>query len=136
MGSEACILSMNQTSTSLRKPWWWRCKNDFAKTFVSHFPCHHSHLFWNHSYSYSIYWVGGVTYILFIAWPTAQQVNQAFIVAIKTKVYFIRFFSSQASKFLSNTYALTNVTPRTTTPSAPYFWWSLWWRTSYFELWV
>ena len=29
------------------------------------------------------------------------------------------FFSGEASKFLSKTYALTNLTPRTTTPSAP-----------------
>ena len=64
--------------------------------------------------------VGGATYILFTAWLTAQQVNQTFIVAIKTMVYFIGFFSGEASKFLSNTYALTNLTSRTTTPSAPY----------------
>ena len=43
-----------------------------------------------------------------------------FIVAIKTMVYFIGFFSGEASKFLSNTYALTNLTPRTTTPLAAY----------------
>ena len=65
--------------------------------------------------------VGVVIYILFTAWLTAQQVNQTFIVAIKTMVYFIGFFSGEASKSLSNTYALTNLTPRTTTPSAPSF---------------
>ena len=64
--------------------------------------------------------VGGVTHILFTTWLTAQQVNQTFIVAIKTMVCFIGFFSGEANKFLSNTYALTNLTPRTTTPSEPY----------------
>ena len=65
--------------------------------------------------------VGDVTYILFTAWVTAQQANQTFIVAIKTIVYFIRFVvSDEASTFLGNTYALTNLTPRTTIPSAPY----------------
>ena len=63
---------------------------------------------------------GGVTYILFTTWLTAPQVNQTFIVAIKTMVYFIGIFSSEASKFFSNTYALTNLTPRTTTPLAAY----------------
>ena len=64
--------------------------------------------------------VGGVTFILFTAWLTAQQVNQTFTIAVKTKVYFIRFFNGKACKFDSNIYALTNLTPRTTTPSAPY----------------
>ena len=64
--------------------------------------------------------VSGVTYILFTTWLTAQQVNQTFIVVIKTMVYFLSFFSGEASKFLSNTYALTNLTPRTTTPLVPY----------------
>ena len=50
----------------------------------------------------------------------AQQVNETFIVAIKTMVYFIRFFSGKASKFVNNIYTLTNFTPRTTTSSAPY----------------
>ena len=57
--------------------------------------------------------VGGVTYILFTAWLTAQQVNQTFIVAIKAMFYFIRFFSGEASKFVSNIYALANLTPGT-----------------------
>ena len=35
--------------------------------------------------------VGGVTYILFTTQLTAQQVNQTFIVVIKTMVYFIGF---------------------------------------------
>ena len=35
-------------------------------------------------------------------------------------VYFMRFFSGKASKFVNSIYALTNLTPRTTTPSAPY----------------
>ena len=64
--------------------------------------------------------VGGVTYILFTAWVTAQQVNQTFIGAIKTLIYFIGFFSGEASKFLCNTHALSIFTPRTTTPSALY----------------
>ena len=64
--------------------------------------------------------VGGVTYILFTALLTAQQINQTFIVAVKTMVYFIRIFSGEANEFGSNTYALTNLTPRTTTPLAPY----------------
>ena len=64
--------------------------------------------------------VGGVTYILFTALLTAQRVNQTFIVAIKTIAYFIGFFSGEASKFFSNTSVLRNVTPRTTTPLAPY----------------
>ena len=34
--------------------------------------------------------------------------------------YFIRLFSGKASKFVNNIYALTNFTPRNTTPSAPY----------------
>ena len=34
-------------------------------------------------------------------------------------VYFIGFFSCKASKFLINTYAVINLTPRTTTPSQP-----------------
>ena len=63
--------------------------------------------------------VGGVTYMLFTACLAAQQVNQTFTIAFKTIVYFV-FLSGEASKFVSNTYALTNVTPRTTTPSAPY----------------
>ena len=58
--------------------------------------------------------VGGVTYILFTAGLTAQQINQTFIVAIKAMVYFICFSSGEASKFHSNTYAVTNLTPRTT----------------------
>ena len=62
----------------------------------------------------------GVTYILFTAWLTAHKVNETFIVAIKTMVYFIGYFSSEARKFLSNTYALTNLTHGTTTPSAAY----------------
>ena len=64
--------------------------------------------------------VGGVTSILFTAWLTVQPVNQTFVVAIKTMVYFIRLFSGKASKFVSNIYAVRNFTPRTTTPSAPY----------------
>ena len=64
--------------------------------------------------------VGGDTFILFTAWLTAQQVNQTFIIAIKTMVYFICFFNGKASKLVNNIYALTDFTPRTTTPSAPY----------------
>ena len=36
--------------------------------------------------------VGGITYILFTTWLTAQTVNHTFLVAIKTMVYFIRLF--------------------------------------------
>ena len=36
--------------------------------------------------------IGGVTYILFTAWLAAQTVNQTFLVATKTMVYFIRLF--------------------------------------------
>ena len=64
--------------------------------------------------------VGGITYILFIAYLTAQQVNQSFIVEIKTTVCLISFFSSEATEFISNINAFTNLTPRITTPSAPY----------------
>ena len=69
-------------------------KNDFAKTFA--------HIFHVTTLSFSDItlfvipsaskMVGGVIYILFTVWLTAQQVNQTFIVAIKTMVYFIGFF--------------------------------------------
>ena len=48
------------------------------------------------------------------------HINQTFYHCNQTMVYFVRFFSSEASNFFSNTYALTNVRPRTTTTSAPY----------------
>ena len=63
--------------------------------------------------------VGGITYILFNVCLTAQQIKQ-FIVTIKTMVYFPIFFSGEVSEFISNIYAFTNLTPRVTTPSAPY----------------
>ena len=63
--------------------------------------------------------VGSVTYILFTTRLTAQQVNQTFIIAIKTIVYSIRFFNGEASEFVSNIYPLANVTPTTATPSTP-----------------
>ena len=50
--------------------------------------------------------VGVINSILFTACLTAQQVNQTFIVAIKTMVCFISFFSGEASEFVSNTYAV------------------------------
>ena len=88
-------------------------KNDFEKTFV-----------WLSFSNITLAvipstseMVGGVTYILFTAWLTAQQVNQTFIVAIKTMVYFIQFFGGEASKFVSNIDALTNLSPRTITLS-------------------
>ena len=122
VGLETCVLSINQTSTSLRKPWWSRCKNYFEKLLFDIF--HVTTLnFSNITFIVvpsTSKMVGGVTYILFNAWLTAQQVNQTFIVALKTMVYFIRFFSGKASKFVSNIYALRNLIPRTTTPSAPY----------------
>ena len=40
---------------------------------------------------------GGITYKLFTMCHTAQQVNQIFIDAIKTMLYFISFFSGEAS---------------------------------------
>lgn len=46
--------------------------------------------------------VGDITYILFTACLTAQQINQAFVVAIKTMVDFVSFFNSKTSKFVSN----------------------------------
>ena len=64
--------------------------------------------------------VGGVTYILFTACFIAQEVNQTFILAIKTMIYFKSFFSGEASEFVSNIYALRNLTPRITTPMTPY----------------
>ena len=115
VGSETCILSINRTSINL----YQSVKNEFAKTFVWKFPCYHSQFF---SYVTLIVipspskMVGGVTYVLFTTWLTGQQVNQTFNVASKT----MTFFSGEASKFVSNTYALTNLTPRTTTPSALY----------------
>ena len=63
--------------------------------------------------------VGGVTYILFTACVIAQEVNQTFILAIKTMIYFKSFFSGEASEFVSNIYALRNLTPRITTPITP-----------------
>ena len=49
-----------------------------------------------------------------------QQVNQIFIVAIKTMVYFISLFSCGHSEFFSIIYFFTNLTPKTTKPSTPY----------------
>ena len=63
--------------------------------------------------------VGRVTYILFTARLTAQQIIPTFIFAIKVMLYFIRFFSGEASEFVSNIFALANLTPRTATPSGP-----------------
>lgn len=64
--------------------------------------------------------VSNVTYILFTTSRTVQQVNQKFIVAIKTMAFVVRIFSGEANKFVSNMYTLTNLTPRTITPLAPY----------------
>ena len=64
--------------------------------------------------------VDGVCYLHIVYRMTySSSGNQTFIVAIKTTVYFIRFFNGEATKFVSNIYALTNMTLRTTTPSAP-----------------
>lgn len=54
--------------------------------------------------------VGGFTFILFTTGLTTQQVNQTFIVTIKTVVN--EFFSGITSKCSSNCH-LTNVTSRT-----------------------
>ena len=35
--------------------------------------------------------VSGVIYVLFTAWLTAQQVNQTFIIAIKTELFYTFF---------------------------------------------
>ena len=50
-----------------------------------------------------------------------QQVNQIFIVASKTMVYFRSLFSCGHSEFFSIIYFFTNLTPKTTKPSTPYF---------------
>ena len=50
--------------------------------------------------------VGGITYILFTACFTTQQVNQIFIVAFTSMVYFISFFSGDRGEFFSNIYFL------------------------------
>ena len=44
---------------------------------------------------------GGITYKLFTTCHTAQQVNQILIDAIKAMVYFISFFSGEASEFVN-----------------------------------
>ena len=61
--------------------------------------------------------VGGVTYIFFTAWLTAQQV---FIITIKAMGFWYAFFGGKASEFVRNIYAPINLTPRTTTPLASY----------------
>ena len=54
--------------------------------------------------------------------PHDLQLNrQTKHLSLQSKLWFILcFLSGEASKFLSNTYALTNLTPKTTTPLAPY----------------
>ena len=126
MGSEACALSVNQDSTSLRM--WWitlviTLLEVFALTFVSRFLCHHFRFF-NITLIVipsSSKMADGITYILFTAYLTAQQVNQTFIVAIKTMVYFINFFlSGESREFVSNICAFTKFTPWISIPLAPY----------------
>ena len=56
--------------------------------------------------------VDSITYILFSLFLIAEQVNQTFIVTIKTMVYFISYFSGEASEFISNISVLTNLTPK------------------------
>ena len=64
--------------------------------------------------------VSGVTYILFTAWLTAQQIKQTFIVAIKTMVYFIRFLVVKLVNSSVIFVLLKKLTPSTTTLSALY----------------
>ena len=64
--------------------------------------------------------VGGVTYIFFTAWLTAQQANQVFIITIKAMGFLYAFFGGKASEFVRNIYAPINLTPRTITPLASY----------------
>ena len=63
--------------------------------------------------------VGGVTYILFTA-MTYSSTGKSNIYHCNQNYGLFFFFGGEASKFLSSTYALTNLTPKTTTPSAPY----------------
>ena len=80
MGSEVYILSINGNSTSLRKPCW----SLFPDTALIVIPS-------------TSKMVGGTTYILLTTCLTAQQVNQVFIVAIKSMVCFKSFFIDEAS---------------------------------------
>ena len=50
--------------------------------------------------------VGGVTYIFFTAWLTAQQVNQVFIITIKAMGFLYAFFGGKASECVSNIYCI------------------------------
>ena len=56
--------------------------------------------------------VSGITYILSSIYLASQNVNQTFIVAIKTMVYFINILSGEARELISNIYALTNLISR------------------------
>ena len=56
--------------------------------------------------------VSGINYILFTTYLASQHVNQTFIVAIKTMVYFINILSGEARELISNIYALTNLISR------------------------
>lgn len=44
----------------------------------------------------------GITYILFTACLTAQQVNQTYCSAIKTMVYFLNLSTDEVSEFISS----------------------------------
>ena len=114
VGSEACDLSINRTSTFLRKPWWSRCKNDFSKTFFWHFLCYHSQLFQHHPYSCFIYfWNCRWCYLHVVYCMTYSSTGISNVYRCNQNyVYFIRFFSSEASKNVSNIYALKDLTPR------------------------
>ena len=58
---------------------------------------------------------------LLLKWSVELPICKSNILSLQSNYgLFYTFFSRKASKFVSNTYALTNLTPRTTTPSAPY----------------
>ena len=58
---------------------------------------------------------------LLLKWSVVLPTYKSKILSLQSNYgLFYTFFSRKASKFFSNTYALTNLTPRTTTPSALY----------------
>ena len=94
VGSETCVLSINRTLRLWDNLGDHAVKMTLQKLFLDIFHVttlsfSNITLIVNPSTSKM---VGGATYILFTAWLTAQMVNQPFLVAIKTMVYFIRLF--------------------------------------------
>ena len=65
--------------------------------------------------------VGNFTWALFTACFTTQQVDQTFIMAMKTMVDFVTHFSGKASKYVKKCYVLTHLKPRTLTLSTLQF---------------